>query len=227
MHNTHRHNILWRLQRCECDGVCVPMFGRWANRWEWRQILEYNNNNRWSHISRDSKRNTMISIRLYSITYTGSERRHQSGLGGGQHHSLERTHQWTCNHLPIQSDTPYEGGLYQIDIVIPPEYPYKPPKVISFTRRWNSKPKYGTRTSHRKQEPSAWTFSRISGPQHSPSGQPCSLSKPSFALLSPTTLRMLWWQDNTNQIRKHISNTPRNGSRSMPLPKSTKPRYRD
>ncbi len=26
-------------------------------------------------------------------------------------------------------DTPYEGGKYQIDIEIPNEYPYQPPKV--------------------------------------------------------------------------------------------------
>ena len=27
------------------------------------------------------------------------------------------------------SDTVYDGGKYQIDIVIPDEYPYQPPKV--------------------------------------------------------------------------------------------------
>jgi ubiquitin-protein ligase len=26
-------------------------------------------------------------------------------------------------------DTPYSGGLFQIDIQLPPEYPYKPPKM--------------------------------------------------------------------------------------------------
>ena len=31
-----------------------------------------------------------------------------------------------------QKDTPYEGGLFQIDIVLPPDYPYKPPKVLFF-----------------------------------------------------------------------------------------------
>lgn len=26
-------------------------------------------------------------------------------------------------------DTVYEGGIFQIDIQLPPEYPYKPPKM--------------------------------------------------------------------------------------------------
>ena len=26
-------------------------------------------------------------------------------------------------------DTVYQGGFYQIDIQLPPEYPYKPPKM--------------------------------------------------------------------------------------------------
>lgn len=39
--------------------------------------------------------------------------------------------------IVIQSDTPYEGGLYQIDIQLPPEYPYKPPKMKFETRIWH------------------------------------------------------------------------------------------
>lgn len=34
-------------------------------------------------------------------------------------------------------DTPYEGGYFQIDIVMPPEYPYKPPKMKFDTRIWH------------------------------------------------------------------------------------------
>ena len=35
------------------------------------------------------------------------------------------------------SDTCYEGGIYQIDIQLPPEYPYKPPKMKFETRIWH------------------------------------------------------------------------------------------
>lgn len=28
------------------------------------------------------------------------------------------------------SDTPYEGGIFQLEITFPEEYPYKPPKII-------------------------------------------------------------------------------------------------
>ncbi|KAM3128442.1 hypothetical protein pb186bvf_019450 [Paramecium bursaria] len=35
------------------------------------------------------------------------------------------------------SDSPYEGGFFQIDIVMPQEYPYKPPKMKFDTRIWH------------------------------------------------------------------------------------------
>ena len=34
-------------------------------------------------------------------------------------------------------DTVYEGGLFQIDITIPPEYPYKPPKMKFDSKIWH------------------------------------------------------------------------------------------
>ena len=34
-------------------------------------------------------------------------------------------------------DTVYHGGLYQIDISLPPEYPYKPPKMRFETKIWH------------------------------------------------------------------------------------------
>jgi ubiquitin-conjugating enzyme (huntingtin interacting protein 2) len=39
--------------------------------------------------------------------------------------------QGSVNKLITQSDTPYEGGEYTVDIVIPEDYPFKPPKVKS------------------------------------------------------------------------------------------------
>ncbi len=35
------------------------------------------------------------------------------------------------------SDTVYDGGYFQIDIVIPPDYPYKPPKMKFDTKIWH------------------------------------------------------------------------------------------
>lgn len=32
-------------------------------------------------------------------------------------------------------DTPYTGGIYQIDITIPQEYPFSPPKMKFLTKR--------------------------------------------------------------------------------------------
>ena len=34
-------------------------------------------------------------------------------------------------------DTVYHGGLFQIDIALPPEYPYKPPKMRFETKIWH------------------------------------------------------------------------------------------
>ncbi|KAJ1604879.1 UBA and UBC domain-containing protein [Cryptosporidium canis] len=33
--------------------------------------------------------------------------------------------------------TPYEGGIFQLDIIVPKEYPYEPPKVKFVTRIWH------------------------------------------------------------------------------------------
>jgi ubiquitin-conjugating enzyme (huntingtin interacting protein 2) len=35
------------------------------------------------------------------------------------------------------SDTPYDSGYFQIDIVVVPEYPYKPPKMKFDTKIWH------------------------------------------------------------------------------------------
>lgn len=36
-----------------------------------------------------------------------------------------------------QEGTPYDGGTFLIDIIIPPDYPYKPPKMKFETRIWH------------------------------------------------------------------------------------------
>lgn len=41
------------------------------------------------------------------------------------------------NFCLIQKDTPYEGGIFQVDIVIPPDYPFKPPKMKFDTKIWH------------------------------------------------------------------------------------------
>lgn len=35
------------------------------------------------------------------------------------------------------SGTPYEGGTFQIDITIPPQYPFEPPKMKFITKIWH------------------------------------------------------------------------------------------
>ena len=74
-----------------------------------------------------------------------------------------------------QKDTPYEGGLFQIDIVLPPDYPYKPPKVfifvfftlvcftISTLNRWSSIPRSGTPTFQAKRARFVLISWRMSG----------------------------------------------------------------
>lgn len=34
-------------------------------------------------------------------------------------------------------DTPYEGGTFQIDITIPTDYPFRPPKMKFKTKIWH------------------------------------------------------------------------------------------
>jgi ubiquitin-conjugating enzyme (huntingtin interacting protein 2) len=35
------------------------------------------------------------------------------------------------------SDTAYDGGIFLVDIVIPPDYPFKPPKMKFDTKIWH------------------------------------------------------------------------------------------
>jgi len=40
-------------------------------------------------------------------------------------------------HLKGPSDTPYEGGAFVVDIVLPNEYPFMPPKMKFDTKVWH------------------------------------------------------------------------------------------
>jgi hypothetical protein len=58
-------------------------------------------------------------------------RRAQSHLEmEGNLHHLKRT-------MPGPSGTPYEGGVFEIDIVIPKQYPFEPPKMKYMTKIWH------------------------------------------------------------------------------------------
>ena len=46
-------------------------------------------------------------------------------------------HFLTCYFSIMQSDTPYEGGIFIVDIQIPPDYPFKPPKMKFDTKIWH------------------------------------------------------------------------------------------
>lgn len=49
--------------------------------------------------------------------------------------------QFNPNHLVGTlrgpDDTPYAGGIFQVDIVIPPDYPFNPPKMKFITKMWH------------------------------------------------------------------------------------------
>jgi ubiquitin-protein ligase len=39
--------------------------------------------------------------------------------------------------IPGPTGTPYEGGVFEIDIVIPKQYPFEPPKMKYMTKIWH------------------------------------------------------------------------------------------
>ena len=39
--------------------------------------------------------------------------------------------------IPGPQGTPYEGGIFEIDIVLPKQYPFEPPKMKYLTKIWH------------------------------------------------------------------------------------------
>lgn len=74
----------------------------------------------------------------------------QEGRGGGSRGSTggnsgsvvfarildEDLHHWE-GFIEGPSGTPYEGGRFKLDILIPPDYPYNPPKIKFVTKIWH------------------------------------------------------------------------------------------
>mmetsp|Transcript_9097 Transcript_9097/g.15856 ORF Transcript_9097/g.15856 Transcript_9097/m.15856 type:complete len:191 (+) Transcript_9097:137-709(+) len=47
--------------------------------------------------------------------------------------NLQRLRGW----VPGPKDTPYDGGLYEIEIILPNQYPFEPPKMRFVTKVWH------------------------------------------------------------------------------------------
>ena len=60
---------------------------------------------------------------------TDSQINIQTGDGSDMSHLLAS--------FPGPPDTPYEGGTYVIDVKIPLEYPFRPPKMEFKTKLWH------------------------------------------------------------------------------------------
>lgn len=63
--------------------------------------------------------------------------------GYGRYYALDCHDYWTGERdeegealgtYNVKAGTPYENGLFTIDIIFPPEYPFKAPKVRSYKR---------------------------------------------------------------------------------------------
>jgi len=129
------------------------------------------------------------------------------------------------------ADTPYDGGIFYINIEIPPDYPFKPPKVrrilvwpiLPLISRWNSIPKSGTPISVRKLELSALTFWGTNGPPPSPSAPPWSPFRLYSARLSQMIHKMPKLPGCTSKTGNSSTIQPSSGhSNTRSRPKETR-----
>ena len=60
---------------------------------------------------------------------------HVAGSEGGGNKKLDRRH--LIGKIKGPLGTSYEGGVFEIDIVIPKGYPFEPPKMKFVTKIWH------------------------------------------------------------------------------------------
>ena len=79
----------------------------------------------------ESKRSSKTSLKLYFFKLSQSEK------ANIKVNILNNDFRHWKGYIEGPQGTPYEGGLFQVDIVLPPEYPYKPPKMKFDTKIWH------------------------------------------------------------------------------------------
>ena len=142
--------------------------------------------------------------------------------------------------------TPYEGGIFQIDIDIPKQYPFEPPKMKFHTKIWH--PNISSQTGAiclvrsarattigpclRKSQHRCWpssfsfvafckfaffrTFSKTNGRLRSPSKRRCFLSRLCFVLQNRRIRRMRKLPKCTWMTARTLTKQPSFGLKRMP-----------
>ncbi|CAG9319689.1 UBE2K_1 [Blepharisma stoltei] len=67
---------------------------------------------------------------LFKLNASGAQSNVSAHMVGSDMHHLKGI-------IKGPPDTPYSGGTYIVDIAIPPDYPYKPPKMKFDTKIWH------------------------------------------------------------------------------------------
>jgi len=83
----------------------------------------------------DVRTDTTSGVSLEPLTDIQTERRGTNKKTGEDPEIEDLTHFLGIFTGP--PDTPYEGGTYVIDIKIPAEYPFQPPKMTFVTKIWH------------------------------------------------------------------------------------------